>query len=198
MSMTIPQGLYYFDDVVDEEYQMTLLNSLNNSIWKPVVISTKGRLVQHYGFAYDYETYNIYQRVDPIPEFMNKLLDTLYSKCNEIDIINETNKNYTFNQCIVNRYEPGQGISKHIDVKSYGGIIGCYTIGGGCNMTFRHKNGDTYTVYVKPGSLYIMSGDSRYLWTHEMKSVVKDKVNGKYIPRTHRISLTFRCVPLPS
>ena len=50
------------------------------------------------------------------------------------------NKDYIFNQCIVNNYLSGQGISQHTDIKSYGDIIGCFTLGGGATMTFKNNN----------------------------------------------------------
>jgi alkylated DNA repair dioxygenase AlkB len=101
---------------------------------------------------------------------------------------------HEFNQCIINKYEPGQGINKHIDIKAYGPVIGCFTFGSGAVMTFRRKD-EVHHLYVKPNSLYIMSGESRLLWTHEMPSRKSDMVEGKKIPRGLRISVTFRHVP---
>lgn len=83
--------------------------------------------------------------------------------------------NYSFNQCIVNNYEAGQGISKRTDVSSYGDVIGCYTFGSGATMVFK-KYTEKYELYVEPNSLYIMSGDARYKWTHEMLGKHSDMV----------------------
>ena len=54
-------------------------------------------------------------------------------------------------------------------------------------MTFKNKD-KTHDLYVKPNSLYIMSGDSRYLWTHEMMPknmilliIIKFIVIGEYL-----------------
>jgi len=112
--------------------------------------------------------------------------------CKDIGILP---KNYEFNQIIVNNYESGQGISAHTDVKEYGEIIGCYTIGSGGTMRFTRKDGNLYDLYVHPNSLYIMSGESRYEWKHEMASKKSDVVDGVKIPRGRRVSITFRCVP---
>jgi len=89
---------------------------------------------------------------------------------------------------------PGQGISKHIDVKSYGNIIGCFTLGSGATMIFR-KGNVTKEIYVESNSLYIMSGECRYNWTHEMIGKKSDIVNGIKISRDRRISVTFRNTP---
>ena len=101
---------------------------------------------------------------------------------------------YTFNQCIINNYLDGQGISAHVDVRKYGSVIGCFTIGSGATMVFQ-KEGAKHEVYVKPNSLYIMSGDARYSWTHAMPARKFDIVDDTRIPRSRRISLTFRHVP---
>ena len=96
-------------------------------------------------------------------------------------------KLYVFNQCIINNYYKGQGISPHIDVTSYGGVIGCFTLGSGAIMKFSYGDEDV-EIYVKPNSVYIMSGDSRYKWKHSMpvKKTRKDR----------RVSITFRNVPV--
>ena len=101
---------------------------------------------------------------------------------------------YNFNQCLINNYEPGQGISKHIDLITFGGVIGCFTFGSGSVMTFR-RNNEVFNIYVRPNSLYIMSGESRYIWTHEMPSRKSDVVEGKKLLRNRRVSVTFRHVP---
>jgi alkylated DNA repair dioxygenase AlkB len=58
-------------------------------------------------------------------------------------------------------------------------------------------NGEHKEIYVKPNSLYIMSGDSRYVWSHSMPVKKSDVVNGIKIKRDRRISITFRNVFIP-
>ena len=41
-----------------------------------------------------------------------------------------------------------------------------------------------------------MSGDARYVWSHEMSSVMSNMVDAIKIPRARRISVTFRHVPV--
>ena len=53
-------------------------------------------------------------------------------------------------------------------------------------------NDETVKIYVKPNSLYIMSGEARYNWYHQMLNVKTDTVRGKKIDRKTRISLTFK------
>lgn len=148
-------------------------------------------MVQHYGYKYDYKTYNINVKFEPMPEFLNLLKLLLTDICIQLNIINN---DFEFNQCIVNNYLPGQGISKHIDVKKYCDVIGCFTLGSGATMTFKNKNEEEY-LYVRPYSLYIMSGYARYIWSHEMDEKKYDIVDNTKIKRERRISVTFRNVP---
>ena len=66
------------------------------------------------------------------------------------------------------------------------------------DLTDSHKLDQTkLSVVLEPGSLMIMTGDSRYEWTHGIrpnKTTVLD--NGEKVARTRRISLTFRRVIL--
>jgi len=87
-------------------------------------------------------------------------------------------------QIIINEYVPGQGISKHIDdPKQFGEWIMCISLGSHVEMTF-----DDYDISLNPCSLVVMTGDSRYKYTHQIKSRKSDKG----IPRTTRVSITFR------
>jgi alkylated DNA repair dioxygenase AlkB len=77
---------------------------------------------------------------------------------------------------------------------AYGPVVAAFTLGSGAEMVFR-RGGEVESLYVEPGSLYIMSGDARSKWTHEMPGRKSDMVDGKKIPRGRRISVTFRNVP---
>ena len=92
-----------------------------------------------------------------------------------------------WNQCIINRYLPGQGIGAHIDVKSYGDHIVCFTLGSGREMEFT-RDDDNYCLYTEPRSAYVMSGDSRYKWKHQMRLRKSDSG----VSRSVCYSITFR------
>lgn len=184
-------GLYYTSRIPIVKDVIKNLDKIN---WLPITNSSNSRCVQHYGYKYNYKTSDISEKTDELPDFLCPYKIFLEGVCSEIDSKKDFN-NY-FNQCIVNNYNPGQGISKHIDNTSYGDIIGCYTLGSGCYMRFTNNNNndDYIDVYVKPNSLYIMSGDARYKWKHEMIPAQYDVVESIKIPRGRRISLTFRNV----
>jgi alkylated DNA repair dioxygenase AlkB len=192
-----PKGLYYFDSMIQPKMEKELIEFLDKgSKWKSLSKSPNSRKVQHYGYLYDYKSGKSNGKTDEIPKQFQFLIDVLKDNCEMLKI-----DSLDFNQVIVNNYESGQGISAHIDTNDYGEIIGCYTIGSGATMCFSKDDKQSkYNLYVKPKSLYIMSGESRYNWTHEMPSRKSDMVNDeqgneKRIKRDRRISITFRFVP---
>ena len=184
-----PLGLFYYDNVIDEKYEKSLIDFLDEDDgkkWKALSDSKNSRKIQHYGYLYNYKTGNTKEKGEPIPDEFQSLIK-------EISTITRTSGFKKFNQVIVNNYEDGQGISAHTDVKEYGDVIGCYTIGSGATMVFS-KGEEKYDLYVKPRSVYIMTGESRYKWKHEMPSRKTDMVGGVRIRRGRRISITFRYV----
>lgn len=180
-------GLYYLPNVSENS---NLIKKIDKYKWLPISESSNSRLFQHYGYTYDYKTRNINKSENVLPTCLIDLKNLLTGICLNLKLIND--KEY-FNQCIINNYNPGQGISKHIDLKTFGNVIGCFSIGSGSVINFNYKK--QHEIYIEENSLYIMSGDSRNIWTHEMPSRNYDNVNDKKIMRKRRISITFRNVP---
>lgn len=180
------KGLYYIPNVIKDG--KAFINELDKRTWSSVSDSAQSRRVQHYGYQYDYVSRRVGEQIDPIPDALLPLQKILTEICLEQGLIDET---YVFNQCIVNEYKPGQGISKHVDHKAYGKVIGCFTLGSGASMVFR-KGADKESVYVEKDSLYIMSGEARNDWTHELPERTANVVDGTAKKRGRRISVTFR------
>ena len=191
-------GLYYIENIYEyissvyEEKLEDVIDKLDKLKWEPITNSINSRMVQHYGYKYNYKNNSVDEKIDELPDFLNIYKRFLTDICHQLELIDES---YEFNQCIINNYLPAQGISKHVDSNSYGKVIGCFTLGSGASMVF--KNGEEKKeIYVKPNSLYIMSDDARYVWTHEMPSRKSDLVDNNKIKRDRRVSLTFRNVKL--
>lgn len=76
----------------------------------------------------------------------------------EAEIFKQTERNYVFDQLIINEYEPGQGISGHIDNKVlFDDIIAGLSIGSQAVMRFE-KNEEKYDLMLERRSLLILSG----------------------------------------
>lgn len=190
-----PKGLYYFDNFITEQDEKDILKFLEKeNAWFPVAKNKKSREVIHYGYEYPYQfTKNTkMKKIENIPKiFEEKILKKLKG-IPDLKIFD----NYNFDQLIINKYEPGEGISPHVDhVKFFDNIIICVTINSGININFtRSSDQKQYNIYVKPRSLYIMSENARYNWSHSISKQLNDNVDNHIIERDTRISLTFRKV----
>lgn len=170
------EGLYYIENALIKEDIINIIDNDKMLPWTPISNSPNSRKVKHYGYKYNYQSFTVKEKAQDPPNYLNDYVNVLNYYVSKI-----SNDPIIFNQCILNNYEIGQCISKHIDSTQFGPIIGCFTLGNSAIMRF--KKGDIkYDIEVKPNSLYIMSSHARYLWTHEMLS----NKNGR------RISITFR------
>ena len=118
-------------------------------------------------------------------------------------VVRKESADFNFNQLIINQYQPnGDGICPHIDLLRFQDGIAGVSLGAKCTMKFRqlaaHKSlesgkectwdpddfsGREFSIDLEPGSVYCLTGDSRYRWTHEIDgSTIDDE----------RINITFR------
>jgi len=184
-------GLTFIEKVVSEAHSKEIsdwfFSEETQATLQSVTESPGSRRVIHYGYKYNYTSGNLHEETEPMPEIISNLLDHVPVK---------GAKDY-FNQCIINRYLPGQGISAHIDRTGYGDTIACFTFGkSGREMQFSRTGKTAVKVYTPPGSLYIMQKDARYRWKHSMKARRSDTLeNNVKIVRKICFSVTFRHVP---
>ncbi|KAK1234329.1 hypothetical protein PQX77_002468 [Marasmius sp. AFHP31] len=117
-------------------------------------------------------------------------------------------------QAIINLYNPGEGITSHVDVlRRFGdGIVGV-SLSSGCVMQFARQRSEEavdggtderqsyetlseYDLYLPERSILVMTEDARYKWTHGIPRRTRDYVEsdtgGEWIDRKVRLSITFR------
>jgi hypothetical protein len=154
-------GLYYFSNVINDAGDF--VEMIDKEPWASVM-DKKKRCVQYHDLSC---------RNSPgLSTFSGEFIEKMYSLAlicgnilSEIGIYSDT-----LDQCVINDYSPYQGIRRHIDSNS-----------SGCYIKFQ-KNDVVKKICVEPNSLYIMTGDSRYKWSHEIDCLSKYR----------RISVTFR------
>jgi alkylated DNA repair dioxygenase AlkB len=98
-----------------------------------------------------------------------------------------------FDQSIINRYQPGQGIKPHVDLNRFedGIVVAC--VKGNSMMVFVHKDLLLeYEVYLEENDIILLTGSSRYDWMHSIPERDFDMVDGVEIKRTERHSITLR------
>jgi alkylated DNA repair dioxygenase AlkB len=172
----IIKGLYLIPRYIDSEECDKIVKYIQeNCPWVPVTSSKNSREVVQFGYTYSYDRSGVTKTTD-IPGILKQVTEPMNQYL-------KLDTNVCFDQLIINKYEQGQAISPHIDsVKYFGDLILCITLISPVTAIF--KRGDQEArVELEPGSAYIMSGDARYKWTHQMR-----QANGT------RISLTYRTV----
>ncbi|WCJ21353.1 2-oxoglutarate (2OG) and Fe(II)-dependent oxygenase superfamily protein [Euphorbia peplus] len=103
-----------------------------------------------------------------------------------------------FDQLIVNSYQPGEGICAHVDLLRFEDGIAIVSLESSCVMHFSQVREDPSTllkvgVHLNPGSLVILSGESRYLWKHEINRKPGFQIwEGQELNQTTRLSITLR------
>lgn len=174
-------GLVYKEDFLSIEEEELILSEIDHAIWDTHL----KRRVQHYGYLYDYKKKNINQdlKTGELPHWLLLL---------ERKIQTDLSLENSFDQVIINEYEPGQGISGHIDcVPCFEDVIISVSLLSSCVMQFS-KNEERQEILLQPRSILLLSGEARYSWKHGIKAVKNDKWEDSIIPRKRRVSVTFR------
>lgn len=191
-----PPGLIVINDFITAEEEDSILSTIKFDNDKSSEL--KHRNVKHYGYEFKYATNNVSldEPIEPIPLEFNFLWQRLS------DYPNKSNHDFNFNfipdQLTVNRYNPGQGIPPHVDTHSpfTDGIISL-SLQSDIVMDFKNLKNQSYSVILPRRSLCIMSGESRYDWTHGItprkSDIIPAATNGLTLQyRGTRTSLTFR------
>lgn len=176
-------GLSYLPSFITLDEEQALIEAIDQNMW----LAELKRRVQHYGYEYDYKARSVGadSYIGELPDWIAPILLRLRDQAIFKSIPD---------QAIVNEYEPGQGISAHIDcVPCFGEVIASLTLGSGATMQFQNtKNGLVEKLYLEERSLIVLSGAARYEWTHAIPARKSDSVDGFKIERKRRISVTFR------
>ncbi|XP_020040944.2 tRNA (carboxymethyluridine(34)-5-O)-methyltransferase ALKBH8 isoform X2 [Castor canadensis] len=160
----LPPGLVVIEEIVSSEEEKMLLESIN---WtedkdnKNFQKSLKHRRVRHFGYEFHYENNNV-DKEKPLPGGLPDVCESILEKW-----LKEGYIKHKPDQLTVNQYEPGHGIPAHIDTHSaFEDEILSLSLGSEIVMDFKNLEGITVQVMLPCRSLLVMTGESRYLWTH--------------------------------
>ena len=171
----------------------------------------KNRTVKHFGYQFDYSTNSIV--TDP------SLVPSIPTACSPIIDRMLAHLSVKPDQLTVNYYSPGQGIPPHIETHgSFNDQVCSISLLSNCLMEFKKQapvnesENARLSIYLQRYSLFIMSDELRYAWSHGIASRKYDIVDTEgfalkepfilptffddstLIPRESRLSLTFRKV----
>lgn len=182
-------GMRYNSDFMTVEDEKILLTKIDAEPW----LNDLKRRVQYYGYKYDYHKRKIdtSAEVTPLPNWAKMWAKRLI----RYDFLKKMP-----DQLIVNEYLPGQGIGQHVDsVSCFDNFIASISLGSGCMMKFVSIiDKSEQDIWLDQRSALMLRNGSRYSWTHGIEPLEADdrRGNGIMVPRTRRVSLTFRNVLL--
>jgi len=180
-----PKGLIVIDNYISSSAHDELLSLINKQEWSNLL----KRRVQHYGYEYSYQQRTASKRAAEMPGFAKDIAQRLVS---------ETFFAKLPDQLIINEYTPGQGIAAHTDARVFGDTIVSLSLGSACSFVFTRLDSadspETFELYLRPGTLVVMTGESRYNWNHSItpRKTDIDPDTGRTVLRGTRVSLTFR------
>lgn len=182
------KGFYLVKDYLTPNEEQHLVNSINQMPW---TVDYQRRL-QYYNYRNElFKPFDLIPIPNKIPPFLEDLIDKLLMD----KIIDEKP-----DQIIINEYLPGEGLKPHFDRKSYfKNVIVGISLESGITMEFTSTKLDPpekKKIYLPRRSVYVMKDDARNLWKHGIPGRKSDIVDGISIPRSKRISITFRTVNL--
>ncbi|KAJ3168675.1 hypothetical protein HDU88_001568 [Geranomyces variabilis] len=188
-------GLRLINDFISEEEATFLLQTLDSLSWggngsHPNPELKRRTLV--FGHHFSFVSRTIVQDLGPLPDFLTNII----SRMREHGVFAEKPPEL----CLVNEYEPGQGIMPHVDAPSFGPIVTSLSLMTPCVMNFTptHSNGSHATaVLLKPRSLLVLSGEARFHFKHGIGKELFDLYQGQKVERGRRVSLTFRTLSQP-
>ncbi|XP_056012477.1 alkylated DNA repair protein alkB homolog 8-like isoform X2 [Ostrea edulis] len=196
-SLERPPGLFVFEDFISEEEERLFLSAVD---WETLTNERgelKHRQVKHFGFEFKYGVNDV-DADDPLPQGIPQVCSAFLERTRATGHIS-----HYPDQLTVNRYQPGQGIPSHIDTgPAFEDGIMSLSLGSQVLMDFYHPDGRQLSVLLPPRSLLIMTGESRYVWSHGItprKSdiIPSDEGNLNVVPRGVRTSFTFRKIIHP-
>ena len=178
-------GMSYIPNWINNDEHDKLLSTIDSLPWE----TTLKRRVQQYGYRYDYrKAKNMVMShndnyIGELPDFLKEIGNRLCSDGIFPEIPDEV---------LINEYEPGQGIANHIDcLPCFTDTVVSLSLGSQCVMDFKSKDKSIFK-HLEKNSLLIITGESRYDWSHGIKANKSDIINGKWVLRTRRVSMTFR------
>lgn len=188
----IPPGLIILKDFITEQEESILLECINTDEDEQNQ-TLKHRSVKHFGYEFLYGNNNV-DPENPLDKQIPEECDLLWNRLKDRKIPMEWDSP---DQLTVNEYIPGQGIPPHVDTHSaFLDPIASLSLQSDIVMEFRKGNLKA-EVFVPRRSLLLMTGESRYDWTHgitprHIDIVLTDNKTLTTANRSKRTSLTFR------
>jgi alkylated DNA repair dioxygenase AlkB len=192
----LPAGLHVWRDALPPAVHDAAVAAIDAAAWDPSPLARRSR---HYGYSCSFPAGVSSSDVDiavvagALPAWSGPVVAALAAQSPEA-----ARHCRTFDQMIVNEYEAGQGIGRHVDaVRLFGDGLAGVSLLSGCCLRFTPlaaapaAGRGAVEVYLPARAAMLMTGAARYEYRHEIPRRLCD---GAWGARRRRLSLTFRAV----
>ena len=169
-------GLRYLPDYLAPDEECTLLAKVDAAPW----LTDWQRRRQVYGLGYGAGP----AAFEPLPDWLLPLA----SRIAEDGLLERFPEN-----CVINDYQPGQGIALHKDYPAFGPTV--VALGLGAPVLFdleEPRSRRRVSIDLAPRSCLVMGGPARSRWRHGIAARKTEVIEGQRRPRVRRVSITFR------
>ena len=183
LNITMPEefpvpGFFLRPEYIGREEEQDLLEKVNAGEWD----TEWRRRVQRYGVSYGPTKDRTV--LGPLPDWLCPLATKVQKDAGL--------ERYPEN-CVINEYEPGQGIAPHKDYFTFGEKVACVSLGSDVVLDFQSEDRiEKHSILVPARCLWVISGDARFKWLHGIMPRLSDTVCGLKRKRERRVSITFR------
>jgi alkylated DNA repair dioxygenase AlkB len=165
----LPSGLRLAHEFVTCEEEKELIALIEAAGMPYIDYDPGNRRCEHtFGWEYDYPNERIFPG-KPLPDSFLPIREraAAFAGIKPQSII----------QCLLLRYDPGSLIQPHCDKPVWQNVIGM-SLGAATTMVFvKEASGirETIAVELPPRSIYLQTGDARYVWQHSLPVVEKTR-----------------------
>jgi alkylated DNA repair dioxygenase AlkB len=178
-------GLRYIPEYIDQSTHDRLMACVDAERW----LTSVDHGVQIYGYNYSH-VQRAAIRIGELPAWAHDLAACLWRDGLMPSMAD---------QLVANEYHPGAGFFAHIDQAVFGDTVASVSLGSTCVMQFIEcETGRTEELLLERRSVLLLSGEARWAWKHGIPARTVDPWLGTDVPRSRRVSLTFRAMPVPT
>ncbi|KAJ8097761.1 hypothetical protein POJ06DRAFT_285618 [Lipomyces tetrasporus] len=171
--MGLPDRMYYIPDFISDREQHSLIGKILNTPSARWTVLSHRRLQ---AWPTQLLQGSILPTTDAIP---NWLVEPIVSRTIDLGIWNASPHGQP-NHCLINEYEPGQGIMPHEDGDVYFPMVATVSLNDGIILDIYEKSDDgrrrvVYRIYQEPGSLLITTDEMYTKYLHGIQEIGTDK-----------------------
>jgi len=168
----VPSGLRYFPEIISVREEKDIIEwavKIGSGKWQQDRM--RGQVTRRKYISFGW-AYKLYSRTLIQAGRIPSVLKDIRALCS----VHAEASAKAFDQMVLIKYPIGAGIGAHTDAPCFGPVVLGLSLGTSCQMLFTHSNLRDFKLLLEPRSLLVLSGESRFSWTHEIASLRRERM----------------------